>query len=115
MGRRICSRAEEEIRDLFRLPGWLRRFDKRRDLYFDWCRRATIELGMLNGGTQPRDESLVLLLAAALSEDESFAGHVRRRRASFLADDDNWSQVYRAGGATILEAYLDAVDTGSWP
>jgi hypothetical protein len=116
MKRRVCSRADLVLRDRFRLDGWVCKLNERRDLYFGWCDRATQDLMLLNGGSTPKDESLILLLMAALAEDESFAGHVlRNRRAEFLADNSNWDKLYRAGAATILEEYLADVENGRWP
>lgn len=115
MARRVCSRGDEALRDQFRLPRWVHKPKARRELYFAWCDRAERELRLLNGGAQPKDESMVLMLVAALTEDESFAGYVRRRSGSFLIEDGNWDKLYRAGAATILEEYLVAVEDGGWP
>jgi hypothetical protein len=115
MARRVCSRADQALRDEFRLANWVSTPMVRRMLYFGWCERATGQLRLLNGGNPPKDESVVLTLMPALAEDESFASYVSRRRGSFLTDDANWDKVYRAGAATILEEYLDAVENGRWP
>lgn len=115
MSRRVCTRADEALRDEYKLAGWVQKPTARRKFYFDWCARATVELSALNGGTDPMDESVVLLLIGALGEDRSFAGHVRRRRGSFLTENGNWDKLYRASAATILEEYHDAVENGMWP
>jgi hypothetical protein len=67
------------------------------------------------GAPRLKDESVILVLMAALGEDESFAGHVRGRQAEFLTDEGNWYKLYRAAAATIVEEYLDAVENGNWP
>jgi hypothetical protein len=115
MARRVCSRADEVLSDIFKIVGWVARLDDRRRLYFGWCDAAMRDLALLNGGVAPQHESVVLVLIAALGEDESFAGHVRGRQADFLTDDGNWDKLYRAAAATILEEYLDAVDDCNWP
>lgn len=114
--RRVCTRADEALRDEFRLSGWVQRPRARRDLYFAWCDRAARELSEFAPGAEPSDESLILTLVAALGSDESFAGHAKkRRRSTFLTDNANWTKLYRAGAATILEEYFDAVANGAWP
>jgi hypothetical protein len=113
--RRVCSRADEELRDQFKLARWVHQPKARREVYFAWCARAASELRLLNSDVAPKEESLILMLIAALAEDESFAGYVRRRRGSFLTDDGNWDKLYRAGAATILEEYFDATESGCWP
>jgi hypothetical protein len=115
MSRRVCSRAEEALRDEFKLVRWVHKPTARRELYFAWCDRAAEELKLICQGIEPKDESIVLMLIAALAEDESFAGYVRRRRSSFLTEDGNWDRIYRAGAATILEEYREAVENGRWP
>lgn len=112
---RVCSRADDALRDEYRLAGWVRRHAERRYFYFGWCDRAARELRHLTDGAEPKTASLVWTLVAALGEDESFAGHVRARGGVFLTDDGNWDKLYRAGAATILEEYLDEVQKGSWP
>lgn len=115
MPRRVCSRADEALRDEFKLARWVDKPRARRELYFKWCDRAVHELKLLCNGIEPKDESVVLMLIAALAEDESFAGYVRQRRSSFLTEDGNWGRLYRAGAATILEKYREAVENGTWP
>lgn len=110
---RVCSRADDALRDEYRLAGWVQAHARRRGFYFAWCERASLELMHLTGGAEPKPESLVWTLIAALGEDESFAGHVRRRGGAFLTDDGNWDKLYRAGAATILEEYLAEVEKGS--
>lgn len=112
---RVCSRADDALRDEYRLAGWVKAHAKRRGFYFAWCERASRELMHLTGGAEPKPESLVWTLIAALGEDESFAGHVRRRGGAFLTDDGNWDKLYRAAAATILEEYLAEVERGTWP
>jgi hypothetical protein len=112
---RVCSRGEEVLRDQFRLAGWVQKPRSRREQYFAWCDRATRDLRVLSGGISPRHESIVITLVAALGEDESFAGHAQRRGGTFLTEDGNWDKLHRAGAATILEEYLDAVEQGKWP
>lgn len=112
---RICTRADDALRDEYRLAGWVQAHAKRRGFYFAWCERASRELMHLTGGAEPKAESLVWTLVAALGEDESFAGHVRRRGGAFLTDDGNWDKLYRAAAATILEEYLSEVEKGTWP
>jgi len=111
----VCSRAEEALRHEYQLAGWVQRPAKRREFYFAWCDKAARELMRLTGGTEPKVESLVWTLVAALSEDESFASRVRERGGVFLTDDRNWDKLYRAAAATILEEYLDEVEKGAWP
>ena len=113
--RRVCSRADDALRDEYRLAGWVQAHAERRGFYFAWCERASRELMHLTGGAEPKPESLVWTLIAALGEDESFAGHVRRRGGAFLTDDGNWDKLYRAAAATILEEYLSEVEKGTWP
>ena len=115
MRSRVCSRADEVLRDEFRLAGWVQKVSKRREFYFSWCDHAARDLRQLTNGGEPAKESLVLTLVGALGEDESFAGYIRRRGGSFLTEDGNWDKLYRAAAATILEEYLDAVDKGRWP
>lgn len=112
---RVCSRADDALRDEYRLAGWVRTPAERREFYFAWCERAARELRQLTGGAQPKPQSLVLTLVAALGEDESFAGHVRERGGVFLSDDGNWDKLYRSAAATILEEYLCEVQKGTWP
>jgi hypothetical protein len=112
MARRVCSRADEALRDEYKLARWVNKVVERRDLYFAFCARATKELARFSRGAAPKEESIVLMLIAALAEDDSFAGHVRHRGGTFLADDDNWERLRRAGAATILEEYLDATENG---
>jgi hypothetical protein len=115
VARRICSRADQALRDEYALIGWVQRPASRRALYFAWCDRAAQYLSSLRHGADPTDESLVLTLIAGLAEDDSFASHVRRRRGSFLTEDANWDKLYRAAAGTILEEYLDAVEHRRWP
>jgi hypothetical protein len=115
MARHVCSRADEALRDQFKLRGWVQRTKRRRESYFAWCDHARRELRLLAGGLPAKDSSVVRTLIAALGEDESFAGYVRARGGSFLTDDGNWDRLFRAGAATILEEYLEAVDEGRWP
>jgi hypothetical protein len=115
MARRVCSRADEALCAQFKLRGWVHRTEGRRELYFAWCDHARRELRLLAGGSLAKDSSVVQTLIAALGEDESFAGYVRARGGSFLTDDGNWDRLFRAGAATILEEYLEAVDKGRWP
>ena len=70
---------------------------------------------MLTKGEAPKDQSVVITLTAALAEDESFAAYAMQRRSVYLTEDGNWDKLYRAAAATILEEYLLAVETGSWP
>ena len=113
--RRVSSRADNALRDEYRLAGWVRQPPERRDFYFAWCDHAARELTRLTSGAGPKVESLVWTLIAALGEDESFARHVREVGGLFLTDDGNWDRLYRAAAATILETYLDEVEKGTWP
>lgn len=115
MPRRISSRADEALRDEYRLAGWVREHGARRNIYFDWCDSASRQLMQLTKGAEPKLESLVWTLVAALGEDESFTSHVRERGGLFLTDDRNWHKLYRAAAVTILEEYLDEVQKGTWP
>lgn len=67
---RVCTRADDALRDEYRLAGWVQRSPQRRGFYFGWCDYASRELTRLTSG---REESLVWTLVAALAEDESFA------------------------------------------
>lgn len=113
--RRVASRADEALREEYRLAGWVLDPAERREIYFGWCDRASRDLMRLTGGAEPKAESLVWTLIAALGEDESFAGYIRRRGGVFLTDDRNWDKLYRAAAATILEEYRAAVEKGTWP
>lgn len=113
--RRVCSRADDALRDEYRLAGWVQQPAERREFYFGWCDHASRELTRLTSGAEPKAESLVWTLIAALGEDESFARHVREHGGLFLTDDRNWDKLYRAAAATVLEAYLDEVEKGTWP
>ena len=112
---RVCTRADDALRDEYRLAGWVQQSEQRREFYFGWCDYASRELTRLTSGCEPKPESLVWTLVAALGEDESFADYVREHGGLFLTDDRNWDKLYRAGAATILEAYLDEVEKGTWP
>jgi DNA-binding SARP family transcriptional activator len=113
--RRFTSRADEALRDEYRLAGWVQEHAARRNVYFDWCDSASRQLTQLANGVEPKPESLVWTLVAALGEDESFTSHVRERGGLFLTDDGNWHKLYRAAAVTILEEYLDEVEKGTWP
>lgn len=115
MPRHVCTRADEALRDQYKLAGWVLKTKERRELYFNWCDHARHDLGLLCRGAPPKDLSVVHTLNAALGEDDSFAGHVRARGGSFLTDDGNWDKLFRAGAATILEEYFDALANGRWP
>lgn len=112
--RRVCSRAQEALRDEYKLAGWVRKLAERRQRYFAWCDRAPGELRRIIGA-EPADEALLLIIVAALVGDDSFAGHVRRRPGSWIIDDGNWDKLYRAGACTILEEYRRDVESGKWP
>lgn len=114
-GQRVCSRADDALRDEYRLAGWVGALAARREIYFAWCDQASRALARLTRGGEPKPESLVWTLSAALGEDESFASHVRRRGGVFLTDDRNWDKLYRAAAATILEEYLAEIQKGAWP
>lgn len=113
--KRVCSRADNALRDEYRLAGWVAGFSNRREFYFAWCDKAARELMRLTDGAEPKTESLVWTLVAALSEDDSFASHVAERGGVFLTDDRNWHKLYRAAAATILEEYLADTQKGTWP
>jgi len=111
---RVCSRAQEVLRDEYRLAHWVRKPKERRQSYFAWCDRAPTELRHITG-TEPPDEALLLLIVAVLVADESFAGHVKTRPGSWIAEDGNWDKLYHAGACTILEEYRLEVRNGAWP
>lgn len=112
---RVCSRADEALRDEYRLAGWVQRLVERREFYFGWCDHATRRLMELTDGAEPKAESLVWTLVAALGEDESFASHARSHGGLFLTEDANWEKLYHAAAATILEEYMVEAQKGTWP
>jgi hypothetical protein len=114
MARAICREADRALRDAYRLERWIAKVPTRTRCYFSWCDRIIGQLRELSGA-DPRDDSVVIALQAALQEDPSFANHVHRIGGTFLSDGDNWSDLYRAAGATIYEAYLNAAEEGQWP
>ena len=114
MTRRLGTRADEELRERFKLADWIHKIQTRRELYFRHCDRAAEDLKLF-AQAQPKDESIVLMLMAAVSEDDSFAAHVRKRRGSFLTEDENWDKLYRAAATAILQEHRDAVENERWP
>lgn len=92
------------MRDKFKLAGWVEKLEKRRHGYFAWCDRATDELtGLL--GAEPTDEQLMLVIVAALVEDDSFAGYVKKLPGDWKTKPHMWRKLYRVGACTILEEY----------
>ncbi len=112
--RRVLREADQSLSEQFKLEAWLNKSPGRCQIYFEWCDSATEYLSRL-AGTAPRDQALIQTVMAALAEDDFFAQQLRRRGDTFLHEESNWLKLYRAGAATIYQAYLDAVEQGTWP
>lgn len=115
MARQIVTEPGDcYVRDKFHLVGWVLKPKNRRQEYFSWCDESRHRLARLTGKEEISDKALVIVIGAALEEDGSFYAHVVKTDAQFLANNENWDQIYRAGAGTIYYEYLVAVEEGQW-
>lgn len=114
MARWVVREADRALRDEYRMVGWVSKVEERRKRYFGWCDRLRSELQAV-AGSEPRDESIVIAIMAALRDDDAFSTLLAKKGGTFLAEEDNWAKLYRAGAATIYHEYLVAVEKHEWP
>ena len=115
MARRILSPADAELRDRYKLKGWVQKPTERRQSYFRWCDTVLSRLATWSRSEDPADVAVILGIQSALMSDDTFTEHVSRKGGDFLTEDANWDRIYRVGSGVIYHEYLVACEKEIWP
>jgi hypothetical protein len=83
--------------------------EERRKRYFGECDRILREFRQ--GDTEPPDAFVVKMLALTVEEERTFTSFIEKRQ---IADPD-WKKLREVCAAMFFEAYIRAVEDGSWP
>jgi hypothetical protein len=86
-----------------------------RKRYFTILDKACDLLGDDGPSVAERLTAVRQIIAIKLPSEADFNQHVYRPEATELSEEDGWKKVYRAGAATIVEAYRNARKRGDWP
>jgi hypothetical protein len=111
----VTDPADRYLRDELKLSGWVQKPKERRDQYFSWCDKTLADLGAIMGGTEVPDDAVILSIRAALLVDDTFSGHVARKKGDYLTESDHWDRISRIAAGTIYHEYLLDVEKGRWP
>jgi hypothetical protein len=115
VARRILSPADAQLRDQYKLKGWVLKPKQRKREYFGWCDSVLERLGTWSGDDGPADRAVILSIVSALMSDDTFSAHLEDKGGDFLMNDENWDRLYRVGGGTIYHEYLVALEKHDWP
>lgn len=121
MGIRVLKLRElRSARDDFKLKKFYEKASaERKGIWFSALDDVLRGLRRLHGEDESLEvlaDSMVVLLASALSHDDALGEWVRKRTdVEWRKDGDNWRLVERACAGVIVQDYLGACEDGRWP